>query len=143
MKIVINNCYGGFLLSDKAKEMIMKRKGLNCFRYKQTKFKISDGVTEFVKIESVNDRVVLMTIDYLTRDLGEKVNEIPDDAIWSSSGINRDDIDLVAVVESLGREASANLSNLVVVEIPDDVNWVIEDYDGLESIHEAHRVWTA
>jgi hypothetical protein len=30
---------------------------------------------------------------------------------------------------------------LKVVSIPDDVEWVMDDYDGIESIHEKHRVW--
>ena len=37
MKVVINRCFGGFCLSDKAVEMIMKRKGLDCFRYAVSK----------------------------------------------------------------------------------------------------------
>lgn len=29
----------------------------------------------------------------------------------------------------------------VVVEIPDNVQWHIEEYDGLECVVENHRVW--
>ncbi|CAK0757599.1 hypothetical protein CCP1ISM_7520003 [Azospirillaceae bacterium] len=28
-----------------------------------------------------------------------------------------------------------------VIEIPDGVDWTIDDYDGVESIHEKHRSW--
>ena len=49
MKIVVNRCFGGFGLSDKAIEMVMKRKGLNCFRYKQTKYTYSDGKAEYTR----------------------------------------------------------------------------------------------
>jgi hypothetical protein len=28
-----------------------------------------------------------------------------------------------------------------VVEIPDDVNWQVEEYDGMEHIAEKHRTW--
>ena len=48
---------------------------------------------------------------------------------------------LVEVVETLGKDASGGFANLEVVEVPDDVNWEIHDYDGWETIHEKHRVW--
>ena len=48
---------------------------------------------------------------------------------------------LVECVETLGEKASGINAKLSVVEIPDDVEWYIEDYDGMESIHENHRVW--
>jgi hypothetical protein len=28
-----------------------------------------------------------------------------------------------------------------VIEIPDDVEWIIVDYDGMEHIAEKHRTW--
>jgi len=28
-----------------------------------------------------------------------------------------------------------------VVDIPDDIEYEIDDYDGIESVHEAHRSW--
>lgn len=55
--------------------------------------------------------------------------------------ITRDDVDLVAAVEQIGSLASGNFADLKVVEIPDDVNWVIEEYDGKEWIAESHRTW--
>ena len=54
---------------------------------------------------------------------------------------DRADPDLVAVVEELGEKAWGNFSELKVVEIPDDVNWHIAEYDGLEHIAEDHRTW--
>ncbi len=57
--------------------------------------------------------------------------------------INRDDKDLVAVVRELGAEANSRHSNLKVVEIPEDVQWYIDEYDGMEAVHEFHipRSW--
>jgi hypothetical protein len=53
--------------------------------------------------------------------------------------IDRDDPILVQLVEELTEK---NLQGaLKVVSIPDDVEWEIDDYDGIESIHEKHRVW--
>jgi hypothetical protein len=49
---------------------------------------------------------------------------------------------LIAVVEKLGSEkASGELAQLEVVEIPDGIDWEIDDYDGVETIHEKHRSW--
>jgi hypothetical protein len=55
--------------------------------------------------------------------------------------IKRDDPILVKIVEELGEDASDRLANLKVVEIPDDVVWGIEEYDGNEWIAEKHRTW--
>jgi hypothetical protein len=53
----------------------------------------------------------------------------------------RDDYDLVYVVETLGEKANTSYSQLKVVEIPADVEWQIEEYDGSEHIAEQHRIW--
>ena len=48
----------------------------------------------------------------------------------------RADKDLVNVVEELGSKASGNLSDLRVVEIPDEAtDYYIENYDGVETVH--------
>lgn len=56
----------------------------------------------------------------------------------------RTDKRIIQVVEELGSEASVDSSLLVVVEIPDDVEWYIErPYGGSEFIAEKHRTWGA
>lgn len=55
--------------------------------------------------------------------------------------IPRDDPALVEVVEKLGKDANMLYSDLSIVEIPDNVNWYIEEYDGLEWVAERHRKW--
>jgi hypothetical protein len=32
-------------------------------------------------------------------------------------------------------------ARLKIIEIPDDIEWHIEEYDGLEHIDENHRTW--
>jgi len=54
----------------------------------------------------------------------------------------RDDEFLVQVVEKLGEDANGLYSDLKVVEIPDDVNWYIEEFDGREHVAERHRTWS-
>ena len=55
--------------------------------------------------------------------------------------IKRDNPILVEIVEQLGESANTRFSELKVVEIPDDVEWGIEEYDGDEYIAEKHRTW--
>ena len=43
MKIVINVCFGGFSLSNKAIKRYLELKGEECYFYKQTKWNYSDG----------------------------------------------------------------------------------------------------
>jgi len=90
--IVINRCYGGFGLSQAAKELLAQRKNVS--------------VEEFYVYD-----------------------------------IKRDDKDLVAVVRELGAEANDSHSELVIVEIPENVKWYIDEYDGIEVVHEFHRSW--
>ena len=48
---------------------------------------------------------------------------------------------LVDVVEELGSKAWGDNAELKVVEIPEDVEWEIIEYDGREHIAEQHRKW--
>ena len=48
---------------------------------------------------------------------------------------------LIRTVEELGEESWGRNSQLKIVEIPDDVLWEIEEYDGIERVVEAHRIW--
>ena len=54
---------------------------------------------------------------------------------------DRSNVDLVAAVETLYAGAGGRWTILKVVEIPDDVEWELEEYDGLEWVAEKHRTW--
>ena len=64
-----------------------------------------------------------------------------DDEVKWDWNIPRDDQRLVQAVEELGKKASGKYSSLKIVEIPDDVEWEIEEYDGSEWVSEKHRTW--
>jgi len=55
--------------------------------------------------------------------------------------IPRDDPILVSIVEELGEDSWGGHAELKVVEIPDGIEWVIDEYDGTEWVAEAHRTW--
>ena len=63
----------------------------------------------------------------------------PNFDLWDE--IDRDCPQLVAVVKQLGEQADGRYSHLKIVTVPDDVDWYIEEYDGLEWVAERHKVW--
>ena len=77
----------------------------------------------------------------LHKNLGDVINRLPDEVIWDEGDLKRDDPDLVNAVEELGEQANTAFSKLKVVEIPNNVEWEICDYNGMESVHEGHRSW--
>jgi hypothetical protein len=113
MKIVINSDFGGFGLSDEAIREYALKKGYTLVEEKCGQF----GFTHFYK------------------------GEISDDNLFWDRDIPRNDEDLVEIVENLGAAANGRFSSLKVVEIPEDVNWYIEEYDGREWVAERHRTW--
>ena len=64
------------------------------------------------------------------------------DPNFYNRSIARDDAHLIAVVELMGSEAGGRYADLKIVEIPDDIKWYIEEYDGLEWVAETHRTWS-
>lgn len=62
----------------------------------------------------------------------------PDFYHWD---IPRDSPHLVAMVEEQGNAIDGWAAELKVVDVPDDVNWYIEEYDGKEWVAERHRTW--
>jgi len=53
----------------------------------------------------------------------------------------RTDPILIQVIEELGEEANGVCAKLRIVDVPDDAEWEINDYDGMEHVAEIHRTW--
>lgn len=81
-----------------------------------------------------------MALARLSNITGKTVEQCYEDYNWGGDDC-RTAPELVQVVEELGDKANGPYSKLEVVEIPDDVEWYIDDYDGIETIEEAHRSW--
>lgn len=70
----------------------------------------------------------------------EEESHIPSyEGYWN--GYKRNDPLLVKAVKALGELANGEHASLKVVKIPDEVDWYIDEYDGLESIHQQHQSW--
>jgi len=141
MKVIINNCYGGFGLSVQATELYLKKIGKECFFYKQTGYAYS-GDEEYTKVTTVeaND---CMFVHVYTKDMGEVFNKCVNEHYWYERfDDDRSNKELIETVEELGcKVSSGSCAELKIVEIPDDVEYTIDEYDGIESIHEVHRSW--
>lgn len=60
-----------------------------------------------------------------------------------NNSLNRDDEGLIAVTESLGKNAGMGSCNPTIVTIPSDVDWHISSRMQKEIIVEDHREWSA
>lgn len=104
MKIVLNGCYGGFGLSNDAVREILKRK----------------NVSFYEKVSKHNG------IEFYETDT--------DNYIYLQGNIDRTDPDLVAVVEELGEKVNRFGAKLYIEDIPSGSAYLIDEYDGNESI---------
>lgn len=137
MEIILNKCYGGFGVSDKAIELYAEKKNIKrLFRYE---YECDSGI--FKKVQ-LNAKIFGRCI-YATKDYGDSIPESTLDKkdIVNLSEENRTDPVLIEVVKELGEEASDEYARLKVVEIPDDLDWVIDDYDGFETLHQRTQIW--
>jgi len=140
MKIVINSCYGGFGLSTKALCRLAELKG-----YKQTWVeKDKFGFSEIVwVVPPGEERINFDTFYESSMEERQRMNKLySKQVICGGRGdIERDDPLLIQIVEELGEKANGMCANLNIIEIPDDVEWEISEYDGFEHIAEKHRTW--
>lgn len=77
----------------------------------------------------------------MSMDERKASNEAYDAIGTPDRNIDRDDPALIATVEALGEAASGRCASLKIIEIPDGVDWQVEEYDGREHIAERHRTW--
>jgi len=130
MKIVINSCYGGFGLSDTAVLRYAELKGITLYR--------EDGpcsITHFYTIP-VTEYHKIHDECKSSRDY-TKCNGL----YFSYREIERTDSHLIQTVMELGKLANGMCADLTVIDIPDDIEYTIQEYDGNEHIAESHRTW--
>lgn len=138
-KVVVNRCYGGFSVSEAGIMLYAKLKGLTVYPEKDDRFSFTsyyivppeqrepEPSAEQWHAWSIEERIA-----HNKRGEGQEIGE---------RDFERDDPLLVEVIETLGDAANGMCAKLEVVEIPADVDWRIEEYDGREWVAEAHRTW--
>ena len=108
-KIVYNDCYGGYALSDKAIDWLFEHGS-----ERTKKFIVQKRLEANEK--TINDSTKIFYVMDAVRHF-----------------LDRHDPDLVAVVEALGKEVNGTFSSLAIEEI-DGEEYYIEEYDGKETI---------
>jgi hypothetical protein len=143
MKVVINACFGGFSLSPEATLELWRRGGPVT----------ATPVAEFYGKSGNADADLAAWRVYLAnpalrRSLAHTTVFSPDETLALYAGrCNNDDgmrshPELVKLVEEMGEAAWGACAKLKVVEVPDDVDWEIDEYDGSECVSEKHRSWS-
>ena len=72
---------------------------------------------------------------------GELARRLGLGGAYYAEDIPRTHPDLVQMVEENASLYGGSGARLYVVEVPDDVEWDIHDYDGREHVAEKHRIW--
>lgn len=142
MKVVINRCFGGFGLSEKAFERLIAL-GVPARPYIA---QVRDEETGKLKPEPLYDSESIFDLDHpeTTWEAGvnkESLRRLCGRFLAGWIGEKRTHPLLVQTVEELGDEANGRFARLVVVEVPDGIDFEINEYDGLEHVAEKHRVW--
>jgi len=137
MKILINTCFGGFCFSDEAVALYCQK------RYQRSPVfygRKNGNMVRLTHVEVKNDHLIYA----FTEDNGPV---LPANADWDEMGYinprpsDRTDPLWVEVAQELGTGANSSSSDIVIVDVPDDVKWFISDYDGSEHVAESHRTW--
>lgn len=148
MKIVVNKCYGGFSISLEALKELVKRNaacvesctpkhyyGGDNDKYHRKDEWEQKWNEDFKRFEDIGDGFMA--------DKRRQYNVYKDGLLYSlkSRYDMRTDKDLVDVVEKMGEAANGWAADLRIVDVPDNIQWEIDDYDGIETVHELHRSW--
>lgn len=143
MKVVINACNGSFSLSPKAIKYIAEKNNQKVYFFSVEWGKDFDKPVyvpislERATKEWFHIRAFTVENPNLLTD-EERKNASWEEYKYSS---NRSDPLLIEVVEVLREQASGLGAELKIVEIPDGIEWKLQEYDGLEWVAEKHRTW--
>lgn len=141
-KVVINACHGGFSLSTEAMVRYYEIIGKPLWVEVDKRYS-SLGIVHYWLVPP-EDRLENREDEWheMTMEERKAYNEAYSRQCVTERDFERDDPVLVQVVEELGTKANGRHASLKVVEIPDDVEWQIEEYDGAEWVAEKHRTWS-
>jgi len=141
-QIVINKCYGGFSISIKALIELIEMNA-DCI----DKHSLEDYYGEDYKDEFYKDKKEMDVIgEYLVNNFYCMVirplkDKVPVLYRLSNDDSTRTNKDFIKVVNKLGEASYGSCAKLKIIDIPIDVKYSIEEYDGIEWIAEVHRTW--
>ena len=155
MKVAINVCFGGFRLSRAAVKRMAELQGRACYffthdlknidRYLPSDEKPEGRDLFFTAFDIPNPNEVLRN-EKAWHDMSD-AEKAASNKLYEQhqlpSGRFEDRADplLIRVIEELGDLANGGCAKLKVVEIPDGIDYSIDEYDGSEHIAETHRTW--
>ena len=121
MKIAVNKCFGGFSVTREVVDKLRKK------GHKITVIgeMYSDGSGPR-KASFYEENYHLSNIDFGID--GDDYNK------------HRCHTDLIEAIETT-KKPSGSMAEIEIVEIPDDVDWELDEYDGIETIREKSRSW--
>ena len=144
MKVVINDCHGGFGLSRETVERYLELKGIKVYPEPDGFGSREFGITKYWLVEPGEQRVADVTAKQwseMTLEERQTYNERYSTQVFYERDVDRGDPFLVQAIEELGESADGRFAKLKIVDVPDDVEWYVEEYDGLEWVAEKHRTW--
>lgn len=152
MKVVINKCYGGFSFSDEFQyhlllnvpELFQKMKPETYFgskkRFKDVLNNTGDGLSKI--LNDFGDFLGLGSSFGINVFYEKSTDTIYNLDVSSSEPDFRSNPKLIAALENFGLHlAAGRFAELSIVDIPDGVEFEIQEYDGTEWIAETHRTW--
>jgi hypothetical protein len=152
MKIVINNCYGGFGLSPLAIKRLAELNGQQAYFFAglgekrgPVALEIAEKAFSYSAYTVPNpDEVAGDTKDWYSWPIEQRQasNKAWGEITLDQRPANRADPKLIQVVEELGEKAAGNFAELKIIEIPDGTDWEIGEYDGMERVDEKHQSWS-
>ena len=135
-KIVVNRCYGGFGLSEKCVLLYAKKKGLQIYVD-------HDARHRYWLTPRIYRTDILSSQEWYDATWEERDASIEKErmAVFNEYKIKRDDKFLIEAIGELGVELAGDDTTLEIVEIPEDIDWEIDDCSGHEKVYDKNRVW--
>ena len=137
-KVILNKSYGGFMPSHDAYKLYAEKTGQELYCYTM-KFERAEGLGKAKTTYVLHSEPSSIFDTYTTKYQGETTEKL--DCVLDLDAKFREDPVLIEVIEQLGDKANSRMSNFKIVEIPDDLVYTVDNYDGIETLHQKVQEW--